>query len=517
MKKITIFILLFSVYFLSNSQTIRFNRMYNYTGLLGGIGNRFNQIVIKNKQYITFGHYAPYIQGLPNGFISIMATKHDSLGNLLNWIPYLDTAYNYGLSSWNADVKCKDGGYIISGAACENHSPYAYYGFLIKLDSNLNMQWKRLYSDTTALSTWIYKDYGFQSLKVTPDNGYIAVGCRYKNSGLACGLAVKFDSLGNKQWEKTYNQNYYFSPLFSVIILPDGYAFAGGLCTSSDNNSVDVSVIKTDTTGNIIWQKIMGGTKGDETISLQNYPDGNIMAFFTKCDSAYSSQGSYFNFLKPQFYKLSAVNGDSLWSLSYNSVQWNNISFSFRVFPDGTALASGFYNYYQTPWLLHLNTEGDIDWYKEYSMLSNQNNFMAQIFDLNQTEDKGFVICGQLDNFDTIHANCGWIMKLDKHGCLVPNCDSIVSINENIKVQSSMEIYPNPATSEITVTYFSDLDKPVLEIYNILGVKVMDQTLPKSCTSFKLNIDKLSIGYYKVILKDKGFIRGQVPLIVGKM
>ncbi|MEI6696893.1 MAG: T9SS type A sorting domain-containing protein [Bacteroidota bacterium] len=517
MKKILLLIILLIITCVIQSQTIRFNRMYHVANPNSGVGTRFNQIVLQNNKYITFGHYDFRSPGSSHEYTCTVASKHDSLGNLISWIPYIDTAFNTGLTGWSSDVKTVDGGYIVSGFSCENISPYTYYGFLMKLDSNLNMQWQRHYIDTAIGSAWMYPDYGFQALKVTPDKGYIVVGIRYKNGGNSCGLAIKYDSLGNQQWLKTYNLNYYWSAYNSVIILPDGYVFAGGICVTSDFNTNDDIITKVDSAGNVIWQKTLGGIKGGEWIGLQNHPDNSIMALMTKCDSAYTDQyGDYYNFLKLQFYKLSSATGDTTWSSSYGPTLPNNISYSFRVLPDGSALASGSYNYLEIPWLLHLNIEGTVDWYKEYNMAKpyNTNHFSATPFDIQQTLDNGFVVCGQIVNTDTINGNCGWILKIDEHGCLLPNCDTITGISSYINIASSLEIFPNPASTSVTVKYFSDIEQGKLEIYNTMGIKAMQIQLPKGQNTYNFSVSQLPKGFYKVILKDKSYIRGQVPLVI---
>ncbi len=517
MRKILILAVLLISFNALQSQTIRFNRMYYYS--IAGSGNTFHQIIQNKNNYIVFGNYDPLILGHPNNYLSLMATKIDLMGNLISWVPYLDTAYNSGLSGWSSDAKTNDGGYIVSGFACENISPYTYNGYLIKLDSNLNMQWRKHYHDTSIASVWVYPDYGFQSIKVTPDNGYIAVGIRYKNSGLSCCLAVKYDSLGNQQWLKTYNENNYWSNYNSVIVLPDGYVFGGGIGFSIDPDANDDIITRTDSAGNVIWQKTLGGTKGGEWISLQNHPDNSIMALITKCDSAYTTAyGDYENFLTLQFYKLSATTGDTTWSLSYGPTRANNISYSFRVFPDGSMLASGSYGYLTNPWLLHFTAEGEVDWYREYRMTPTNTSalYRGVIWDLQQTQDNGFVICGEIYNIDTINRNCGWILKIDEHGCFQQGCDSATYIRPDVEITSSLEIYPNPATTDVTFSFFRDLEKGSLEIYNTMGVILMEIPLPKGKDRLSFSVAHLSKGLYKVILKDKGEVRGQESLVITK-
>ncbi len=495
------------------AQPIRFNRMHHYSNPNIGNGTRFNQVILHNKMYFTFGVYTIYQQGLPASYNSTIAAKTDSMGNISNWFPYIDTAYNFGLSGWSSDIKTSDGGYIVSGRAFKRTNS-TYNGFLMKIDSNLNIQWKRFYSDTAANSTWLYRDYAFQSLKITPDNGYIAVGIRYKSGGTSCGLAVKFDSLGNEQWVRTYNLNYYMSDIHTVAIVPDGYILGGRVKYTSAFGNIDDFITKVDTSGNVVWQKIFGGIKSDGYLTLQNHPDGSIMAIYTKSDSSLiDNAGDYHGFGNWQFYKISAITGDTLWSLSYGPQQHENVCYSFRVFPDGSALAAGTYGYFNYPWLLHLNSEGILDWYKEYSLMKpNNSNFYRGVFyDLQQTEDKGFVVCGEIRNSDSTNGNCGWILKIDAQGNWQ---DTATYIQPGVKLQSSIALYPNPVSSQLTVSYFQEMEEAILEIYNTLGVKQMEIKLPQGQNSYSFSVSHLAKGYYKAIIKEKGNIRGQQGLVI---
>ena len=80
MKK-TFLSLLLMIFIINSlqSQSIRFNRMYHIYPTIAGVGNKFNQIIQKNNQHISFGYYAPIPPGLPNNYMCVMAAKTDSL------------------------------------------------------------------------------------------------------------------------------------------------------------------------------------------------------------------------------------------------------------------------------------------------------------------------------------------------------------------------------------------------------------------------------------------------------
>ena len=87
-------------------------------------------------------------------------------------------------------------------------------------------------------------------------------------------------------------------------------------------------------------------------------------------------------------------------------------------------------------------------------------------------------------------------------------------INENKKSISDIALYPNPASNQLTVNYFQEMEEAVLEIYNTLGVKQMEVKLPHGQSSYSFSVSHLAKGYYKAIIKEKGNIRGQQGLVV---
>jgi hypothetical protein len=47
-----------------------------------------------------------------------------------------------------------------------------------------------------------------------------------------------------------------------------------------------------------------------------------------------------------------------------------------------------------------------------------------------------------------------------------------------------------------------------------MGTKLMEVKLPKGQNSHKFSVAHLAKGYYKVIIKEKGILRGQVSLLI---
>lgn len=124
------------------------------------------------------------------------------------------------------------------------------------------------------------------------ENGYFIVGGTGSNDGDITfsygngdGWLIKTDSNGNLIWEKTYGGS--DSEGFSRIIpASDNTFYLLGLSFSSDGDisydpypdSPDYWIVKIDSSGNIIWDKILGGNMGEVLFTGDATIDGGVVA-----------------------------------------------------------------------------------------------------------------------------------------------------------------------------------------------------------------------------------------------
>ncbi|HIP36498.1 MAG TPA: T9SS type A sorting domain-containing protein [Crocinitomix sp.] len=80
-----------------------------------------------------------------------------------------------------------------------------------------------------------------------------------------------------------------------------------------------------------------------------------------------------------------------------------------------------------------------------------------------------------------------------------------VGINE-IDLDSKLTVYPNPATSIATISYYSSIDTDAtIEIYNVIGEKVQtvyNGSVSQGPNTFNADLNSLSKGVYFVSIKD---------------
>ncbi|MBL7826307.1 MAG: hypothetical protein JNJ57_06725, partial [Saprospiraceae bacterium] len=209
--------------------------------------------------------------------------KIDQLGNI-EWQKAI------GGSGWD-EIWCvnqtTDGGYIVGGRTTSidgdlaGLSPKGYLDFwILKLSSTGQIEWqKRLggsYEETV------------RAIKQTYDGGFIAVGYTLSNNGDVSGnhgnsdiWLVKLRSNGEVDWAKTFGGSY-AETAHDIEETEDAF-FMCGVAGSVDGDltlnqgSGDAWILKTDKSGNILWQTTIGGSVSDYAFDGFPTPDGGYI------------------------------------------------------------------------------------------------------------------------------------------------------------------------------------------------------------------------------------------------
>lgn len=289
---------------ISDSIPITFIR--SYSGQNAAVGNSVQQTT--DGGYIFSGTTWPFHLG-EGGNSYIYALKTNSYGDTLWTKTYGDDGFNYGehiqhtiddgyiivgststASSESSDVhlfktakdgtviwnktygyddedigsyvqQTNDGGYIVIGQTWVEEEQRLY---LLKTDVNGDSLW-------TKTSQFV-RGYG-NSVKQTSDGGYI-----YTEGGSGDIKLVKITSDGTTEWFKTFGNYDSFDDSYDVVQTTDGgYVLVGYFQVNSQPALADVCLIKTDSTGQMIWHKTYGGQNSDIGHSVQQTKDGGFI------------------------------------------------------------------------------------------------------------------------------------------------------------------------------------------------------------------------------------------------
>ena len=174
-----------------------------------------------------------------------------------------------------------DGGYIIAGHTTTRttSTKSRSNAWFIKTDSNGNKQWEKILGEDDS-------NEGAYSVQQTTDGGYIfgidALDLKEK-SGVGeynwNVWIVKADANGNTQWEKTFGEEA-MNRVKSVKQTEDGgYVIAGN--TEPWGMGIppvmDAWLLKTDSNGNMQWEKTFGGEVGNWVESVKQTIDGGYI------------------------------------------------------------------------------------------------------------------------------------------------------------------------------------------------------------------------------------------------
>lgn len=409
----------------------------------------------------------------------IWVVKLNSLGSL-EWEKTLANGWGGYLTTANSVKQTIDGGYIVVGSIradgqFSSHSDY----YIVKLNSLGNVEWEKQYGGS-------FDDVA-SSVYPTSDGGYVVSGASNSSDGDVGGedaayyaktWIIKLTSTGNIVWTNEMHNG-----ATSIIQTTDGgYAIVGGEITKLDNagnvvwttsaglglnafqqvsdgyiatgwmdynagnhGSYDVTVVKTNTTGDVLWSKSLGGSQDDYAFSIQQTFDGGYVI------GGYSESN----------------NGD---------VTGNH----------------GYYDYL----LFKLSSNGNIIWQK--SLGGSESDFGRIV---RQTVDTGYIMVGMGTSADgdAIGAPLGedfWIVKLETDTFSAPTLPS--AINELLS-ENSVSFEPNPARTTISISSKEIING--ISVFDVNAKEVIKQeTLAEKTT---LNVQELSAGAYILKVQTK--------------
>jgi hypothetical protein len=155
-------------------------------------------------------------------------------------------------------IQTDDGGHAIAGYTYSYGAGSADF-WLIKTDAFGNMEWSKTYGGTSAEEA--------RSVVQTSDGGYAIAGATLSlGEGSWDFWLVKTDWFGNMEWSKTYGRAWP-DGLYSMVQTSDGgYALAGYTLSFDAGEDRDFWLVKTDADGNQLWNKTYGGA-GEEGAS----------------------------------------------------------------------------------------------------------------------------------------------------------------------------------------------------------------------------------------------------------
>lgn len=244
------------------------------------------------------------------------------------------------------------------------------------------------------------------SIQNTIDGNYIISG--YTNSFTAPfrdAYLIKTDTSGNILWSHTYGGGNDEVCYYVTLVGGGGYVLTGGT-NSFGAGGNDVFIIKTNETGNILWSTIAGGAYNDYGwAAIQNIDRGFLITGFTETCLGGCNRGLL-------------VKTDSSGTILWTKILGGGGSealYGIDRTVDGGYIVTGetSTNSFGSSdiWLLKLDAFGDTIWTKYYGSATEESGAVAR-----QTADGGFIVTGDIHNAYNIHHAA--LLKTDSVGNL---------------------------------------------------------------------------------------------------
>lgn len=393
---------------------------------------------------------------------------------------------NYGgnlLDYAQSVIQTNDGGYIIAGfsnsttgnvTAPKGNNDY----WVAKISSTGTIEWQNNYGGSG-------NDRAY-SIKQTSEGGYIVLGTSNSTNGDKTDLngsvwIVKITSTGTITWNKSYGSG---EGRCIIQTSDGGYVLTGqvvggfgvtGVHTTSSTTTDDIWVAKLASTGDLTWQKSMGGFNFEYGRSIWTTSDGGyIVCGTTRSANDGDVTNNHTNSFLPTDCWVVKLNNLSLpVQLTNFSAQQTNANITLR-------------------W----NTQNEINLScYEVEKSNNGSNF----------NKAGVVIATGLSSYYWVDAspnnasNYFRLKMMDKDGSF--SYTSIVTVKKG-GVKNVFTIAGNPVKKNTLVLQMENVEKGnyTISIYDNLGQQIRNKTIVHGGGSATetLNVGKLASGIYQL-------------------
>ncbi len=291
-------------------------------------------------------------------------------------------------------VQTTDGGFVLAGQALRSGDAY-HHGLIVKVDSSGNLQWNKTYGG-------VYTDE-VHSILQTSDGGYAGAGVTWPTTATGHLWLFKVDASGNLLWNKTigglHNDN-----AWSMAQTSDGGYITAGFSNNFGTGNSDFWLVKTDALGTLQWDKAYGTAGSDTAYSVIQTSDGGYamvgrqngrQCWLVKTDSS----------------------GTMQWSQTYGEPNANSTGYCLIQTSDNGYAIGGYIDTFtgntNTPydfWLIKTDSSGNTQWNKKYGGPSED---IAR--SLVQTSDGGYALAGYTESYGAGTQDV-WLVKTDSSG-----------------------------------------------------------------------------------------------------
>jgi dipeptidyl aminopeptidase/acylaminoacyl peptidase len=191
------------------------------------------------------------------------------VGGGINW----SRSYGGSNDDWiNEFIQTSDGSFTLVGGT-QSYGPGIPTQpniYLVRTDANGNLVWEKAYGGPNSETG--------NDVLVTADGGYLIVGDTFASGNQSDIWLIRTDSSGNMVWDKTFGGSGTDSGK-ALHNTTDGLGYViVGSTSSYGNGASDIWMIRVDTSGNEVWNRTFGGTGNDEGYDVDGFLDGYVIS-----------------------------------------------------------------------------------------------------------------------------------------------------------------------------------------------------------------------------------------------
>ena len=296
-------------------------------------------------------------------------------------------------------------------------------------------------------------------------------------------LLLKANDSGEYIWHKCYNVNL-SSHGSTVIETSDNNILIGGGSEVTHINNTRWYLIKTDTAGNIIWEKVFG---------RNNYPNGHIQGLIETNDSNYIACGSYpvaryggggGTYLWDGCLRKIDNEGNLLWEKlyrNYSKISSPNMiliesSLNAIIEKDNSLFLLGNHRNHSGAsrgYLQKVTNDGSICWNRSYYPIDTTTTYQWLV-SIQNTADNGFIMAGYGDEYDRqgiYPPQQAWLVKTDSLGidglCYTeyPELNIDIALPTTLNCSDTITVYAYIAGKSAPYTIETSIGQNIDSIY----------------------------------------------------